>query len=74
VTIAVYGDAPYSTVQTDYSVSPPTNSDHTQIDGTPGFVDAVNADKKVKLVMFAGDIHSGKEPCTFAYDRSIYDF
>jgi hypothetical protein len=71
LTMAVYGDAPYSNVTADYTKTPPNET--SEFDATPAFVDAVNADKKVKLVLFAGDIHSGKQPCTFAYDTSIYD-
>jgi hypothetical protein len=71
LTMAVYGDAPYSNVAADWTKTPPNETG--QFDATPAFIDAVNADKKVKLVLFAGDIHSGKQPCTFAYDRSIAD-
>jgi hypothetical protein len=71
LTLAVYGDAPYSNVAADYTKTPPNETG--QFDATPAFIGAVNADKKVKLVLFAGDIHSGKQPCTFAYDRSIAD-
>ncbi|MEZ5099604.1 MAG: metallophosphoesterase [Thermoleophilia bacterium] len=69
VTLAIYGDAPYSNVAADYTKTPPNETG--QLDATPAFIDAVNADRKVKLVLFAGDIHSGKQPCTFAYDRTI---
>lgn len=72
VTFAIFGDAPYATVNPDYTVAP-TNPDHAQFDASDEFVEAVNADKRVKLVLFAGDIHSGKEPCSFTYDRAIYD-
>ena len=71
LTMAVYGDAPYSNVAADYTKTPPNETG--QFDATPAFIGAVNADKSVKLVLFAGDIHSGKQPCTFGYDRSIYD-
>src|SRR5262245_61461939 len=60
--LAVYGDAPYGTSPTDT----------TQFDLSPGFVAAVNADASVDLVLQVGDIHSGKQYCTEAYDRSIY--
>ncbi len=63
LTAAVYGDAPYGT-------SP---SDTSQFQATPAFIDAVNADPKVQLVMQVGDIHSGKQYCTAAYDQSIVD-
>src|SRR5262249_53562808 len=61
-TLAVYGDAPYGTSPTDV----------TEFDLTPSFIAAVNADPKVELVLHVGDIHSGKQYCTEAYDRSIY--
>jgi hypothetical protein len=62
-TIAVYGDAPYGTTPTDTE----------QFDATPAFIDSINADADVELVIHAGDIHSGKQYCTEAYDRSVYD-
>jgi hypothetical protein len=63
LTMAVYGDAPYGTTPIDTS----------QTLATPAFIDAVNKDKKVKLVLHVGDIHSGKQFCTFGYDNAIYD-
>jgi hypothetical protein len=63
LTIAVYGDAPYG-------VSP---ADTTQIEKTPAFIDSINADPKVDLVVHVGDIHSGKQYCTEAYDRTVFD-
>ena len=60
-TYAVYGDAPYG-------VNP---SDNSETDATPAFVDAVNADPDVSAVVHVGDIHSGKQFCTEAYDRQI---
>jgi hypothetical protein len=62
LTIAVYGDAPYGTSPTDT----------TQMEATPAFIDAINADPDVSLVMHVGDIHSGKQNCTEAYNRAIY--
>jgi hypothetical protein len=61
-TLAVYGDAPYVTTPTDTS----------QTLATPAFVAAVNADPAVSLVLHVGDIHSGKQFCTEAYDRQIF--
>jgi hypothetical protein len=61
-TLAVYGDSPYG-------ISP---TDTTQFDLTPGFIASINADPKVDLVLQVGDIHSGKQFCTEAYDRSIF--
>jgi hypothetical protein len=63
LTMAVYGDSPYG-------VNP---TDNAQQLATPAFIDAVNNDKKVKLVLHVGDIHAGKQYCTFGYDNAIYD-
>jgi hypothetical protein len=60
-TLAVYGDAPYGTFQ----------GDTAEFDATPAFIDSVNADPDVSTVIHVGDIHSGKQYCTEAYDRSI---
>jgi hypothetical protein len=60
-TLAVYGDAPYGTFQ----------GDTAEFDATPAFIDSVNADPDVSTVVHVGDIHSGKQYCTEAYDRSI---
>ncbi len=62
-TYAVYGDAPYGVNPTDTS----------ETDATPAFIDAVNADPDVSTVVHVGDIHSGKQYCTEAYDRQIAD-
>jgi hypothetical protein len=61
VTLAVIGDMPYGTSPTDTA----------EFIATPAFINAINADPDVGLVMHAGDIHSGKEYCTQAYDQSI---
>jgi hypothetical protein len=63
LTLAVYGDAPYGTSPTDTA----------QLEATPGFIASINADPDVSLVTQIGDIHSGKQYCTQAYDESIYD-
>jgi hypothetical protein len=63
LTLAVYGDSPYGTTPTDTA----------QLDATPGFIASVNADPDVSLVTQIGDIHSGKQYCTRAYDQSVYD-
>ena len=60
-TYAVYGDAPYGTSPTDTS----------ETDATPAFIDAVNADPDVSTVVHVGDIHSGKQWCTQAYDEQV---
>jgi hypothetical protein len=62
-TLAVYGDAPYGTFQ----------GDTAELGATPAFIDSVNADPDVGTVIQVGDIHSGKQYCTAAYDRSIAD-
>jgi len=62
-TLAVYGDAPYGTTPTDTQ----------QFEATPAFIDSINADPNVDLVIHVGDIHSGKQYCTEAYDRSVYE-
>jgi len=63
LTLAVYGDSPYGTTPTDT----------TETDLTPAFIASINRDPKVDLVIHVGDIHSGKQFCTEAYDRTIYD-
>ena len=63
LTIAVYGDAPYGASPTDT----------TQLEKTSAFIASINADPKVDLVVHVGDIHSGKQYCTEAYDRTVYD-
>jgi hypothetical protein len=63
MTLAVYGDAPYA-------ASP---GDTTLFDKTPAFINLVNSDTAVQLVLHVGDIHSGKQICTQAYDQSIFD-
>jgi hypothetical protein len=62
-TLAVYGDAPYGTTPTDTA----------QVKATPGFIDSINADPDVGLVLHVGDIHSGKQYCTSDYDQTIFD-
>jgi hypothetical protein len=63
LTLAAFGDAPYGT-------SP---SDTSQFDATPAFIDSINSDPSVRLVLHVGDIHSGKQYCTEAYDRSVFE-
>ncbi|HEY8100215.1 MAG TPA: metallophosphoesterase [Burkholderiaceae bacterium] len=62
-TVAVFGDAPYGTSPTDTS----------EFMATPSFIDSINADPDVSLVLHVGDIHSGSQFCTEAYNRSVYD-
>jgi hypothetical protein len=61
LTVAVYGDAPYGTTPTD----------NAEFLATPAFIDSINADRQVSFVAHVGDIHSGKQYCTQAYDNSI---
>ncbi|MEA2218851.1 MAG: hypothetical protein QOJ35_1477 [Solirubrobacteraceae bacterium] len=62
-TVAVYGDAPYGTTPTDTA----------EFQATPAFIDSINADRDVQGVLQVGDIHSGKQYCTRAYDQSVFD-
>lgn len=66
--IAVYGDAPYGT-DIPYGGA---KFDAAELAATPAFIDFVNADPTVSLVLHVGDIHSGKQNCTLAYDQTIY--
>ena len=61
LTLAVYGDAPYGTTPTDTA----------EFAATPAFIDSINRDPHVSLVVHVGDIHSGKQFCTEAYDRAV---
>ena len=63
LTLAVYGDSPYGTSPTDTA----------QTDMTPAFIDSIDDDPKVDLVLHVGDIHSGSQFCTESYDRTIAD-
>jgi hypothetical protein len=63
-TIAVYGDAPYGNSQF-------SSPDTKLYDASPGFINTINGDPDVSLVAPVGDIHSGKEFCTEAYDTNI---
>src|SRR6478735_558634 len=61
--IAVFGDSPYG-----------TNNAHTaQFNSTHAFVQQINADPDVSMVLHVGDLHSGNQICTQAYDQSIYN-
>src|SRR5262245_45787825 len=86
VTFAVYGDAPYGCKAPtsahapdecpDASVRPdsaagPNPGDPRQLNATPAFVTAVNNDDAVRLIIHVGDIHSGSQFCTLAYDQTI---
>jgi hypothetical protein len=60
-TVAVIGDVPYGTGPTD----------DAQLKANPAFITAMNADADLSVVLHVGDIHSGKEYCTEAYDRAV---
>ncbi len=62
-TVAVIGDMPYGAKSTDT----------TEFDAHPAFIEAINKDKDVSMVLHAGDIHSGSEYCTLAYDAAIFN-
>lgn len=74
LTLAVYGDAPYG-AKGSLADTPdgPNPHDPAQIDATPAFINAVNHDPKVDLVLHVGDIHSGSQYCTVAYNNLIYN-
>ena len=60
-TVAVIGDVPYGVSPTDTSQSL----------ANPGLITALNADADAEVVIHVGDIHSGKQFCTEAYDNQI---
>jgi len=88
-TIAVYGDAPYGCKAPSAAAAPdecpvgspfvpdspngPNPGDPRQIEATPAFIDAVNRDPRVELVVHVGDIHSGSGYCTLEYNQRILD-
>jgi hypothetical protein len=88
-TLAVFGDAPYGCKAPTAAAAPdecpigssfkpdspdgPNPGDPRQIEATPAFVEAINRDRKVELVLFAGDIHSGSGYCTVAANQTVLD-
>jgi hypothetical protein len=62
-TFAVFGDSPYGKTPTDTA----------EFGATPAFIDSINSDPDVSMVLHAGDIHSGHQYCTEAYDRSVFE-
>jgi len=60
-TIAVMGDVPYGTAPTDDS----------QVKANPAFIEAINKDTDLSLVIHGGDIHSGKEYCLDSYNKTV---
>jgi hypothetical protein len=67
LTLAVFGDSPY--LDKAFPALP-----HAEFNATPAFIGTINADPSVQEVVQVGDIHSGSEPCTAAYDLAIYNF
>lgn len=55
---ALYGDVPYG-------------NDLVEFKKMPAFIASINSDKDLSLALHAGDLHSGSEPCTEAYDQAI---
>jgi hypothetical protein len=62
-TVALIGDMPYGGSPTDTA----------EFIAEPNFIAAINADKDVSMVAHVGDIHSGKQYCTYDYDMSIFN-
>lgn len=62
-TLAVIGDSPYGTSPTDDS----------ETKANPAFIESMNKDADVSMVLHVGDIHSGKQYCTEAYNLTIRD-
>jgi len=62
-TLAIIGDSPYGASATD-------TAEFTKY---PSYIAAINSDKDVTMVLHTGDIHSGKQYCTEAYNQSIYN-
>lgn len=80
-TLAVYGDAPYGCKagKADcvgyHNDTPdgPNPADPRELNATPAFINAVNHDPKVRLVLHVGDIHSGHQYCYESYDQTVYN-
>src|SRR5947199_4886116 len=66
LTVAVYGDSPYG--QTAYGSQ---SAIDWQRPLSPAFISRINDDPSVSEVIHVGDIHSGKQFCTEAYDADI---
>lgn len=89
LTLAVYGDAPYGCKAPTAAAAPdecpvgsawrpdspegPNPGDPRQIEATPDFIHAINRDRKVELVLFTGDTHSGSGYCTVAANQTVLD-
>ena len=61
LTVAVFGDMPYGL----------NNADVAQSDAAAAFIKRINDDPDASLVVHVGDIHSGKQVCTQAYDEAV---
>jgi hypothetical protein len=88
-TLAVYGDAPYGCKAPTAAAAPdecpvgspwkpdspngPNPGDPRQIEATPAFIQAINRDRRVELVLFTGDTHSGSGYCTLAGNQTVLD-
>jgi hypothetical protein len=88
-TLAVYGDAPYGCKAPSSAAAPdecpvgspwkpdspdgPNPGDPRQIEATPAFIQAINRDRQVELVLFTGDTHSGSGYCTKAGNQTVLD-
>jgi hypothetical protein len=59
--LAVIGDVPYGATATDTS----------QTTALPAFLKALDSDADVSLVLHVGDIHSGSQYCTQAYNLTV---
>lgn len=85
--VAVFGDAPYGCKKgtfvsaeetpeicppgyTPDTTTGPNPGDTRQLDATPAFIKSVNKDS-VSMVLHTGDIHSGSQYCTLAYNRWV---
>src|SRR5215469_10284970 len=68
LTLAVYGDSPYG-----LAAYPPGGQagDTAELQKSPAFISTINADPSLSEVIHVGDIHSGKDFCTEAYDNQI---
>eukprot|EP00899_Mesostigma_viride_P002657 jgi/Mesvir1/12392/Mv00565-RA.1 len=62
-TFAAIGDLPYGV----------GNADHAQLDAMPAFVQAINQDNALQLVLHVGDIHSGSSHCYEAYNWRVFN-
>src|SRR5262245_54926738 len=69
INLAVFGDSPYG-VDAPFGGK---TTDTSELQATPAFIDTINAEPTISLVLHVGDIHSGKQYCTLSYDQTIYN-